>query len=153
MRRMLDELRDELQHVAHKLAAVKRCTARLQAQRQTAGGWQRDGEEGSAPPLSPRTRHIVRLLEEAPAQPTSHTAGAASRAGQQWADERWKEQASRRPQTAPVRCAASGFDSNSGSASFVNSAASNHLLRAYDELLDRFRSQVLRIDATLAAVD
>ena len=161
VRRMLDELRDELQHVAHKLAAVKRCTARLQAQRQTAGGWQREGEEGAAPPLSPRTRHIVRLLEEAdellqhnkPAQPASYTSGTASRAGEQWADERWKEQASRRPQTAPVRYAASGFSSNSGSASFVNSAASNHLLRAYDELLDRFRSQVLRIDATLAAVD
>ena len=162
---MLDELRDELQHVAHKLAAIKRYTARAQQQQQPSTSYYRHTEDESeyamdtSPPLSPRTRHIMQLLEEAdellqhnkPVQPNHPTDELLSRAGMQTTDQLWEAE-QRRPRTAPSRQFA-GSTGSSRSVGSIQSAASTHLLRAYDELLDRFRSQVLRIDATLAAVD
>ena len=166
VRRMLDELRDELQHIAHKLAAIKRYAARTHAQQQQtssseyASELENEYDVGPSPSLSPRTRHIMQLLEEAdellqynkPAQPNNSTNGDTSRAGRQKGDMRRMDAIERRPYTAPTR----SFDSSttpSRSAGFVHSVASNHLLRAYDELLDRYKSQVLRIDATLATID
>ena len=165
VRRMLDELRDELQHVSRKLAAIKRYTKRTQASQTpisyeyTGAQHEHEYEGGSSPPLSPRTRHIMQLLEEAdellqhskPAQSGQHI-HEPSHPHQQRAESRWTDAVDRRPKTAPSRQFA-GSLTGSTSASSVHPVVSNHLLRAYDELLDRFRSQVLRIDATLAAVD
>ena len=172
VRRVLDELRDELHTVARKLTAIKRYTAHRTAAAQhrtadyehtataTDAEYEQEYESGGSPPLSPRTRHIVQLLEEAdellqhnrPAQPTYRTRDADSDAHQQKGELRWADAARHRPKTAPSRSFA-GSTIASSTAGSVHSAASTPLLRTFDELLDCFRSQVLRIDATLAAVD
>ena len=165
VRRMLDELRHELRHIANKLAAIKRYTARPQPQQRSAGysatvaELESESEVGASVPLSPRTRHIVQLLEEAdellqhnkPTQPYQPVLGESRVAGRK-ADVRWTDALRPRPQTAPSHQFAASTSLNRD-ASSVQSVTSTHLLRAYDELLDRFRSQVLRIDATLATVD